>query len=60
VISHPLRLACREVVEHLDELSSLPDIDRVRLEQHLLVCPPCTMYLAQLREMLALAAELRE
>lgn len=60
MISHPIRLHCREVVAHLDELESLPEVDRVRLEQHLLVCPPCTMYLAQLREMLALAAELRD
>jgi anti-sigma factor RsiW len=60
-VSHPIRLHCREVVELVTELlgDALVADDRVRLEQHLLVCPPCTSHLAQVRETIALAAETR-
>jgi predicted anti-sigma-YlaC factor YlaD len=34
--------------------------DRVRLEQHLLVCPPCTAYLGQVRATLELVGSLAE
>ena len=37
---------------------TLPDTERVRFDQHLATCPPCTAYLAQVRTTLALAAEL--
>lgn len=56
-VSHPVRLACREVVERLRE--ELDGEDAVRIEQHLLVCPPCTSYVQQLRALVELAGELK-
>jgi hypothetical protein len=60
-VSHPIRLQCREVVEHVTDLlgGALSAEDIVRLEQHLLVCPPCTLYVQQMRDTIALAAETR-
>jgi anti-sigma factor RsiW len=54
-------LLCRELVDLVTEYlgDTLPPRDRARFEQHLLDCPPCTAYLAQMRATLALAAELR-
>ncbi len=50
-------LVCKEVVEHVTDYLSGPMApeDRARLEQHLIVCPPCTAYLAQMRTTIALA-----
>jgi Putative zinc-finger len=55
-------LTCKEVVELVTEYLSraLDARDRVRLEQHLLVCPPCTLHLDQVRSTIALARELRD
>ena len=58
--ANAIELVCREVVELVTEYldGTLPDRDRVRFDQHLATCPPCTAYLAQMRTTLALAAEL--
>jgi anti-sigma factor RsiW len=60
-VTHPIRLQCREVVEHISDLlgGDLPAEDLVRLEQHLLVCPPCTLHVQQVRDTIALVAETR-
>jgi putative zinc finger protein len=52
-----VELLCVEVVELVTEYLSqamVPE-ERARLEQHLLVCPPCTAYLAQVKTTLKLA-----
>ena len=56
------KLTCRELVEVVtDYLSgSMPPADRLRLEQHLVVCPGCTNYLDQMRETVRLTGGLRE
>jgi len=58
--SNPVELVCREFVELVTEYlgGTLAAPDRVRVDQHLSTCPPCTAYLAQIRTTLALAAEL--
>jgi hypothetical protein len=55
-------LTCRQLVELVSDYLGhvLPPDDRVRFEQHLLVCPPCTLHLGQVRATIALAAELRD
>ena len=59
--SNQIELLCRELVELVTEYlgDTLPPHDRARFEQHIVTCPPCTAYLAQMRTTLALAAELR-
>ena len=59
--SNAIELVCREVVELVTEYlgGTLPGRDRDRFERHLVTCPPCTAYLAQVRTTLELAAELR-
>jgi hypothetical protein len=54
-------LTCQEVVELVTEFlgDSMNAEDRVRLEQHLLVCPPCTLHLGQMKATLDYAARLR-
>jgi hypothetical protein len=54
-------LACQQVVELITELlgDSLAADDRVLLEQHLLVCPPCTAHLGQMRATIRLVGDLR-
>ena len=61
-VAHPSALVCRDVVELITELLSgaLPPQDRARLEQHLLVCPPCTIHLGQVRATIDLTREIRE
>ncbi|MEO8554539.1 MAG: zf-HC2 domain-containing protein [Kofleriaceae bacterium] len=60
-VAHPIRLQCKQVVEHVTELlgGDLPAEDLIRLEQHLLVCPPCTLHVQQVRDTIALARETR-
>lgn len=60
-VTHPIRLQCRELVEQVTHLldGELPAEDVVRLEQHLLVCPPCTLHVQQVRDTCALARETR-
>lgn len=57
-----VELTCQELVELATEYLShaMAEDDRARFEQHLLVCPPCTAYLAQLRATVDLAGGLRE
>jgi predicted anti-sigma-YlaC factor YlaD len=55
-------LTCQEVVELATEYLSqaMEPEDRVRFEQHLLTCPPCTAYLGQVTATVELASGLRE
>ena len=57
---NPIELVCQELVELVTEYlsSTLEAADRVRFEKHLLTCPPCTAYLAQVQATRALASEL--
>jgi anti-sigma factor RsiW len=57
---HPTTLTCKEVVELVSELldGALDAHDRVRLEQHLLVCPPCTTHVGQVKATIVLTAGL--
>jgi anti-sigma factor RsiW len=61
-VHDPALLECKEVVELVTEFlgSTLAPVDRARLEQHLLVCPPCTLHVAQVRATIAYVAKLRE
>jgi anti-sigma factor RsiW len=55
-----VELVCREVVELVTEYlgQTLAPADRRRFERHLSTCPPCTSYLAQIRDTLELAGDL--
>lgn len=57
---HPTSLACQDVVELVTELlgGGLDPVARAHIEQHLLVCPPCTVHLGQVRKTIALAGEI--
>jgi anti-sigma factor RsiW len=61
-VHHPTTLACKDVVELTTELlgDGLEPIERAHVEQHLLVCPPCTIHLRQVRATIALAGEVGE
>jgi|HubBroStandDraft_6_1064221.scaffolds.fasta_scaffold1670487_2 anti-sigma factor RsiW len=61
-VRDPAVLQCKEVVELVSEFlgSALAPVDRARLEQHLLVCPPCTLHVAQVRATIAHIATLRD
>ncbi len=51
-VTAPPRLTCREVVElatRYEEGELSPD-DRERLEEHLVTCDPCVVYLDQMKE----------
>jgi anti-sigma factor RsiW len=50
-VRDPAVLECREVVEIVSDLldDALAAADRARVEQHLLVCPPCAGYVAQVK-----------
>jgi len=52
-----VELVCKEVVELVTDYlaGALSPGDRARLEHHLVDCPPCTEYLAQVRATMALA-----
>ena len=55
-------MSCKELValvtEYLDD--ALPPERRLRLEQHLAICPPCRGYLSQMRETIRVAGALTE
>ena len=55
-------LTCRELVEVVTDYleGSLPPADRIRFEEHLVMCAPCTIYLDQMRETIRLTGTLRE
>jgi anti-sigma factor (TIGR02949 family) len=57
----PALLECREVVEVVSDFldGAMTAEDRARLEQHLLVCPPCTLHVAQVRATIEHIAALR-
>jgi anti-sigma factor RsiW len=50
-------LVCRQAVELMTDYleDTLPPRDRARLEEHLVECPHCTEYLAQIRDLVAAA-----
>lgn len=54
-------LTCQEFVELVTDLLSgdIPPEDRTLLEQHLLVCPPCTLHLAQMKTTIDVTGRLR-
>jgi hypothetical protein len=53
-------LLCRELVELVTEYlgDTLTEQERARFEHHLLECPPCTEYLAQMKATIELAGTL--
>jgi hypothetical protein len=55
-------LTCKEVVELVTEFlgNTLDPSERVSLEQHLLVCPPCTLHVAQVKATIDFSAMLRK
>ena len=61
-MSHHSEITCVELVElvtaYLEDALSAED--RVRFEQHLVMCEGCTTYLEQMRETIRLAGTLRE
>ena len=60
-LAPPPELACRDVVEvvsdYLDRALGADELAHV--EQHFLVCPPCSAYLAQMKRSIELSAALR-
>ncbi len=54
-------LTCQEFVELVTDFLSgdIPPEDRALLEQHLLVCPPCTLHLAQMKTTIEVTGHLR-
>jgi anti-sigma factor RsiW len=54
-------LTCRELVEIVTDYleGRLPPGDRVRFEEHILVCEGCTAYVEQMRETIRLTGALR-
>jgi len=54
-------LTCKDVVELVTEFlgDTLDPAERVRIEQHLLVCPPCTLHLSQMRATIEFSSMLR-
>jgi hypothetical protein len=57
-LAPPPELACREVVSDYLE-HALGAGAHAHVEQHFLVCPPCSAYLAQMRRSIELSAALR-
>ena len=55
-------LTCRELSEVVTDYleGTMSAHDRLRFEQHLVVCEGCTSYLEQMRETIRLMGELRE
>jgi hypothetical protein len=52
-----IELKCNEVVELVTEYLSraMSPEDRVRFEQHLFTCPPCTSFLEQMKTVVELS-----
>ena len=55
-------LSCQEVVEILNDYLEgvMPPHDRLRLEEHLMICEGCRNYLAQLQTTMRLTGGLTE
>jgi hypothetical protein len=51
-VSSPNDIPCRDIVELVTEYfeRTLSPEERARVEQHLVICPPCVRYLDQMRE----------
>jgi predicted anti-sigma-YlaC factor YlaD len=58
----PGELTCKEIVELVTEYfeGALPVEERIRLEEHLVMCSWCRTYLEQMRETIATTGTLRE
>lgn len=57
----PSELLCKDVVEVVTDYlgDGLTPVEHARIEQHLLVCPPCANHVSQVRTTIALVGELR-
>lgn len=55
-------LTCRELVEVVSDYleDRLPPRDRLRFEEHIVICAGCTAHLEQMRQAILLIGELRE
>jgi hypothetical protein len=55
-------LTCKELVEIVTDHfeGRMPPRERLRFEEHLLVCPGCTSYVEQMRDTIMLVGTLRE
>lgn len=60
-LAPPPDLACRDVVELVSDYleHALSADDQAHVEQHFLVCPPCSAYLAQMKRSIELSSALR-
>jgi anti-sigma factor RsiW len=60
-VPDPTLLVCKDVVELVSEFlgESMAPADRARIEQHLLVCPPCTLHVAHVKSLVNRLRELR-
>ena len=49
---HSEEISCQDLVEVVTEYleGTLPPTDRVRFEEHLEQCPPCRVYMEQMRQ----------
>ncbi len=58
----PIDLSCREFVELASDYveDRLPLSERSRFEMHLCYCPPCRVYLGQIRATIATTGRLAE
>jgi len=61
-MTSPSELTCAELVELVTAYleGALPADERVRFEQHLVMCEGCIAYLDQMRETVRLTGTLRE
>ena len=55
-------MTCKELVQLVTEYfeNALQPEDRLRFEEHVMICPPCRAYLAQMRTTLRIAGKLSE
>ena len=53
-------LACKDLVEIITDYleGTLPERDRARFDAHILTCPPCREYVAEMRSTLQLTGRL--
>jgi len=53
-------MACQELVEVITDYleGTLPELDRVRFEEHLRTCPACHEYVEQMRALIRLSGGL--
>ena len=61
-MSLPGDMSCREFVELVTEYFDgvLPEADRTRFDEHLRGCPPCVVYLRQMRTTMTAVGATRE